>query len=502
MAASRLFKPSNALFWIGIALLIRVIVLAFFIHTAKQAYPEKSIGTIGIKQNDYEYFLGPVDEYFEKGMFQYEHSPGKSFAGRMPGYSLPYMLLRSIFNKEVSLFVLFSLQILLGAISVYVISLIAGKLFNSSKAFLFAFFLFAISSHTAIFDIFSLAESFSVSTICFFFYFVLRFFEERKTSLLILAGFFLTWAIFLRPFLGTLLILFPLTFLLYERKSLPVSKLITTCFLFFIPFIICESAWIYRNFIVMKRFIPLETSITESYGERGAYRTSAISIRQLIDAWGGKSAEFDEDDEGGWFHHKPLATAGDYVFPDYVFNSSFNKDSLIQLKKIFNASIDPSLSEREKDSLNMLANSIALRYTDDYKKNNLFRYYFINPVKRFQRLVFTNTTGMLPMPRFEQMNVIQKAVKVFYFFLYFFVTISGIIGMIAFFFSQRKLTAPVFITMIFPWVVAFTLVIYGVIGFRYYVNTYPVFILFTVFLILTMMDPNRKKLSGTVNLRK
>lgn len=478
--------------WIGIALLIRIIVLAFFIHTSKQVYPEKSIVTIGIKQNDYEYFLGPVDEYFEKGKFQYEFEPGKPFAGRMPGYSLPYMFLHFIFNKETSLFLLFSLQILLGAISVYLISRIAGKLFNSSKAFLLAFILFAISSHTAIFDIFSLAESFSVSATCFFLYFIYKYFEDRKKSALVLSGIFITWAVFLRPFLGTLLLLFPIALLICDRKNLSFSKFIHTCFFFFIPFMICESAWIYRNFVVMKKFIPLETSLTESYGERGAYRTSAISIRQLIDAWGGKSAEFDENDEGGWFHHKPLATAGDYIFPDYVFNSSFNKDSLIQLKKIFNASIDTLLSDREKDSLNMLASSIALRYTDDYRKHNLFRYYLINPVKRFQRLVFTNTTGMLPMPRFEEMNVIQKTVKMFYFFLYFFVTFSGIIGMIAYFFSQKKLTAPVFITMIFPWIVAFTLVAYGVIGFRYFVNTYPVFIIFSAFLIFTIMDYKRK----------
>ncbi|HKR05551.1 MAG TPA: hypothetical protein VJY62_13030, partial [Bacteroidia bacterium] len=65
MTESRFFKSSNVLFWIAIALLIRLSILAFFLSSAKQAYPEKSIGTIGLKQNDYEYFMGPVDEYFE-----------------------------------------------------------------------------------------------------------------------------------------------------------------------------------------------------------------------------------------------------------------------------------------------------------------------------------------------------------------------------------------------------------------------------------------------------
>src|SRR6185436_4552902 len=168
MAESRFFRSSNVLFWISMALLSRIVILTFFLHTAKEVYPEKSIGTIGLRQNDYEYFMGPVDEYFEKGMFQYEFEPGKPFAGRMPGYSLPYMLLRFIFEKNTALFLLFSLQILLGAISVYVISLVAEMLLQNSKAFFYSFVLLAISSHTAIFDIYSLSESFSVSAISFF----------------------------------------------------------------------------------------------------------------------------------------------------------------------------------------------------------------------------------------------------------------------------------------------------------------------------------------------
>src|SRR6185436_11676054 len=101
-------------------------------------------------------------------------------------------------------------------------------------------------------------------------------------------------------------------------------------------------------------------------------------------------------------------------------------------------------------------------------------------LKRFYRLIFSNPTGMLPLPRFDQMTIVQKSVKLFYFFLYCAITILGMSGTIIFFFQQKKLTAPSFILIIFPWLVAFTLVAYGVIGFRYYVNTYPVFVIFTV----------------------
>src|SRR3954468_13331810 len=125
MTDKRLFRSSNALLWIVIALCIRICILAFFLHSARLIFPEKTIAKIGIKQSDYEYFMGPVDEYFEKGMFQYENARGKPFAGRMPGYSLPYMLLRFIFKKQTALFSLFLLQILLSAISVYLLSRVA-----------------------------------------------------------------------------------------------------------------------------------------------------------------------------------------------------------------------------------------------------------------------------------------------------------------------------------------------------------------------------------------
>jgi hypothetical protein len=252
-----------------------------------------------------------------------------------------------------------------------------------------------------------------------------------------------------------------------------------------LPFILFETAWIARNYSSLGKFIPLETSLSESYGERGAYRTSAISIRQLINAWGGEPGEFYEGSEGEWFHFTSLEKADDYPFNDYVFNSSFNRDSLVRLKKIFNASVDEAYSEQQKDSLNMLASSIALRFAADYKKDNPVRFYLVNPVIRIYRLVLPNGTRLLPLPPFSQMNIFQKAVKLFYFGFYFIITLSGIAGMLIFLIKYRKKTPGSMLLLVYPVVILLTLTFFSsIIEYRYYITAYPVFVIFTAWFYL------------------
>lgn len=500
-----LFKPENRTFWIITALFIRVCLLLIFIDSARQTFPDRMISGFVMMQNDYEYFLGPVDEYYKTGIFQYEHAPGKTFAGRMPGYSFPYLVLRSFLEKDSAQTVLFTLQILLSAICVYLLSLTAYKVVKRREIFIVTFLLFAISIHTSIFDIFTLAESFSVSAIILFLYYGVKYFETEKAFHLLLAGLFAAWAIFLRPFLGLILVLMPALIFIYRKKQDTIGRLIKLSFIFALPFILFETAWIARNFSSLGKFIPLETSLSESYGERGAYRTSAISIRQLINSWGGEPGEFYEGSEGEWFHFAPLEKAGEYHFNDYVFNSTFNRDSLIYLKKIFNASVDETYSESQKDSLNMLASTIALRYAADYKKNNTLRFYLLNPVIRTYRLVLPNGTRLLPLPPFSQMNIFQKAVKLFYFGFYFVITLSGIAGMLIFLIKDRNKNPGAMLLLVYPVVILLTLTFFSsIIEYRYYITAYPVFVIFTAWFYLFAYEritKNKSSVSASVLIK-
>lgn len=482
------FAFENGLPWVLLVLSVRIIIIAFFIQSSKTVCPERLVNGFILKQNDYKYFLAPVDQYFENGVFQVPDDPGRVFAGRMPGYSAPYFLSQSVFEKETALTILILLQVLLGAISVYLVAYMAWKILGSGKAFFIAIVLFGLNAPLVVFDVFTLAESFAISSVCFFMFFIYKYFSSRQRKYILLAGLFAGWSIFLRPFLGLLLLSFPLAILICERKKYSFRQIIWISFLFGLPFITFESLWIYRNYNMLGKFIPLETSLTESYGERGKYRTSAISIRKLIQSWGGETGEYYEGSEAHWFHEVPEAEARNYTFALYVFNSKFNYDSLLHLKRIFNASIDTSFTQHENDSLNMLASETALRYAEQYKQDNSLRFHLINPVKRAGRLVFSNATRLLPLPHFSNMNIAEKAIKLFSLFISYFIIVFGLVGL--FFLVIKRIKSPlIFILSFVPLSLIFTLVFFSdIIEFRYFLASFPAFIIFTSHIVTSTLN--------------
>lgn len=463
-------------------MLVRLTLLAVLFISARKYFPERLQGPAFV-QNDCQYFLDPVDVYFERGQMELQAREGIPFAGRMPGYAAPYFLVRLIFDRETALGLLMIFQILLSASAVVLISWLASQWFNGKHVFTGVFILLLFSFHLLTFDFFTLAESFSVSSFCFFLYFIHRFYNSDKNSHLLWAGFFMSWLIFLRPFAATLLILIPV-YLMAEwlRKKISFKQVITSGLIFILPFLVFESVWIYRNYKALGKFIPLETSITESYGERGAYRTSAVAIRQLIFAWGGETGEFYRGSEAEWFHYTDIAHADEYVFKPYVFNASFTKDSLIALKLIFNLSLDSMLSDSEKDSFNLLAASIATRWANQYRSDNALRYYLLNPAKRFISLMKSNATMLIPFPAFSQMNLMEKGIKVFSMLLYYMITLSGIIGTLLYLFTHRFRNPVTAIAALAPWVLIATIVIASdIMQFRYILAATPVWIVFSVY---------------------
>ncbi len=468
--------------WFVIALSARLVLLTALFLSAQKHFPERFEG-VAFVQNDCQYFLDPVDMYFERGQLELEARKGIPFAGRMPGYSAPYFLLRLVFEREAALNLLMILQILLSAAAVVAIAWLASQWFSGKYVFAGVFILMLFSFHLFVFDFFTLAESLSVSAFCFFLYFIHCFCLSQKKSHLVWAGFFMAWLIFLRPFAAALLILIP-AFLMteYLRKRISFIQVIKSGLIFILPVLVFDLAWVYRNFNALGKFIPLETSITESYGERGAYRTSAVAIRRLIFSWGGETGEFYSGSEAEWFHYTPLSEADLYEFKPHVFNASFTKDSLLTLKKIFNMSIDSTLNGNKLDSLNKLAASIAYRWAEEYKSKNKIRYYVLNPLKRFKNLLSSNATMLIPFPAFSQMNLTEKGIKVFSMLLYYLITLSGMAGTWCYLVAHRFKNPATAIAALAPWVLIAAIVIASdIMQFRYILAATPVWIVFSVY---------------------
>lgn len=481
----RITSSQNYFFWIFVSIVIKILVLGFFVWQSHQLTPNDIVKGVVVKQNDYYMFLHPIDTYIKTGFYTLDGV--RPFAGRMPGYSIPYFLLRGVFDQSNALLALILMQVFLSAISVYVLAKLAMLLLKNEKYFFITFFLFAISTYTSIFDIFTLAESFSISALIFSLYYLFLFFSYVQKKHLLYAGFFLAWLIFLRPFLGLVIVVFPAIVFLKYLRAINFRKAFIYCILFVLPFGICESAWVLRNYFALHKFIPLETSLDESYGKYGSYRSSAIAVRQLITSWGGETGEFYDNSEAWWFHAAKGNDIENYQFKKRVFKGNFNKDSLIYLKKIFNESGSKELSNREKDSLNTLAEQTANRYKISYVEKNKFQVFFINPFIRIQKLVFSNPNLSLPLPKLDKMNVLEKSIKISYIGLYFLVIIGGILGVILMM-LKRKFDLFWFILISVPLIIIGTIIFnpLSIISNRYFLCAYPIFTLFIVYLLSTV----------------
>jgi len=228
-------------------------------------------------KDDYAYFFDPVDNFLKTGTFSYFNNI--PFTGRMPGYSIVYLLFRFIFSKQIAAYCVVGTQFLLSSVSVYILALTSYKIFNSKRVFYVTFCLYILAVFPGFFDLIIVPESFSVSSLIFTFYFLVCYLKEGyKTKYLILSGAFLTWTIFLREYTGLLIIIFPIVLCINEYFILKrgTLKAIKVVFLFCLPFIAADSLWVTRNYIDTGKFIPLESATDQVYGKLYSPSWSAI----------------------------------------------------------------------------------------------------------------------------------------------------------------------------------------------------------------------------------
>lgn len=470
---------------IGLILVFRLFIFFFFQTSSNQLTPDRAVNPLGIIQNDYYMLLGPVDNYFETGVYELYKGSGEVFAGRMPGYSIPYFILRLFLPQSWALPALILLQIALSCLATYFLAVLAYRWTDSKFIFYGTLLLFSISTYTSIFDLFTLAESFSVSAIIFCFYFLDKGLKDSKHNLsqLLLSGAFLCWAIFLRPFLGLLIIFLPILILwwMVKQKKQHLKVSFKYVIFFSVPFILAESAWVIRNYVAKEKVIFLEEGLTQAYGEFGIYGKAAMGIRTLINAYGGDSAEFRFGSDAWWFHHATEEEAEDFQFPIWLLKGDPNRRALLhEIRAGYMRSMDLKFEESERKRINENTAEQAELLAKQIRSEHPIQYYVYNNLKRIRLFIFTNGTIQLPLPKFQDMHLFQKSVKLFYFGLYFWVLTLGFVGLIKFWFAGRQKFAVYSLLMLLLSLIIAIVFVGGIIENRYFISMYPWLLIFAL----------------------
>src|SRR4051812_36913338 len=244
--------PSNWKFWLALALLVKTIFFIFKILEPGESYnyyPQ----VFALGGGDSNSYIQPIENLLTNGSYYDDY--------RMPGYGWLYFVLRLMLPMTGALNMMVIIQLILSAISVYVLALIARKIFQRDSCFYVCFFLYLISTFVSLYDYQLLTESFCTSALIFSTYFLLTA-NEAKGKLL-LSGLFLTWSIFLRPVMAPILLIFGIYFFfkIERKKTGPSSSQWSKLFVFMIPLILIDGSWVLRNYCKYKEVIPLTRSV-------------------------------------------------------------------------------------------------------------------------------------------------------------------------------------------------------------------------------------------------
>lgn len=420
-----ILRISNKWFWLGLAFVIKLFFFLYFLHQYDKSLFDFNSQVIGQSTGDTWTYLNPIDNFLCNG----EYAPDF----RMPGYGAIYLFFRFFFNPLLASNLLIVLQLLLASVSVYCLALTAQYIFKSEKYFFITFLIYLFSSYPSYFDVLLVTESFSISSLIFNIYFLIQYQQTRKSQWLFVSGFLLCWCIFLRPVFFPLLILqlFYLFFFFSKVRIFAFRKKLLLLLLFMLPFICAESVWVASNYSHHKRFIFLTQSINYPWADK-----DFVAVRDFVSAWGG-DAYYEPNAEIFWFeYHRELFNLSTediqkIKFPQYIYMTKFNYDSLVAVKNYIKLSHDTTLSVNQRNFYQLKVTDKLNQYSQLIKNENPAVYYLYAPVKMLGRFIFQSGSHFWFFRPFSTLNIFEKYIKLFYSMLYWTIIILGSAGCFA-----------------------------------------------------------------------
>lgn len=368
--------PDNWLFWISLSLAMKLALFLFFLKFFTPAQPADLVGFWGATTNDTVGYLQPIEEALSF------RDPLRVFDDRMFGYGLPYLAFRWFLAKPAALNAVIVAQLLISSLSVYLLALLALRLFGSLRSFLFTFFGYFMVPIVSYYDVVALTESFSTSALILGVHFL---FTSRSRRQLALSGACLTWCVFLRPVFMPVVALC-LLYILVDVHRVEYKKPLSCAILFLAPLILAESVWIvgrYEKGATSDFVVP--PALASLYLDEAKHSLALIGFLNAI----GEDWQVNP-----WFYSRPIAPGVNCI----VETSRFDCRDIENLQRralraqsdfvTFNPDTPPS----EAFAQNRIINEELKAYTRSVREERPVYYYIVAPAKYLLRLLFASST--------------------------------------------------------------------------------------------------------------
>lgn len=369
------------------------------------------------------------------------------------------------------------LQFIIGSLSIYVLGLIAYRLFQDKALALWAMGLYLVSYQVHIYEHAGATESLSITFTIFSIYSFLAFRDKKKGYFLLLAGFFFAWSVALRPIMGS----FGFVWMWILWKSSTKNTIARQMCYFWAPLALLLLSWNLRNYLTMDRIILLEDQWKISYPHEPEYGPDGMAIRQLIRTWGGDMLYWTDGSMGNiLMGPKPTETVKDGL-PQRIYTPDYQADSIILLRQYYMAANDTSLSDSLRILSEVRATEMAHRFQKSYQQHKPVDAYLGARIRLIGKLIFGRVRHDLPFPFQPNIKPYQYLIKASLIIWHYVLMGFGLVGLMIGFIRLKGLARLLaYMPLLMILVLGAGL---GMIEERYTLPLYPFLIIYGLWLM-------------------
>ena len=396
---------------------------------------------------------------------------------RMPGFAFIYIPLRLFLNKEFTMDAIIYFQILCSGIASYLLAVLAKNIFNSKNIFYFVFFISNLGLGLNSYNNILLTESLAASFMIFSLYTFERGIKSSNNKFFLISGFFMTWMIFMRPYMIVLFLLVIVILFYFQRKKINLKY----NFIFFIlTFLIIDTSWTIRNYIKTDKFIPLQSSnnflLSKPKCEQAKFK--------FITTFGFNYEWWIRNSDGSWFNNprqvNNLPIPNNNIIPSFVFNEDLTIDSLTKARDYMHIVQNHQISNKKIKYYDFHSERIFKKFIEKYRRNRPIDYFIGSKIRLIKSFMSDNHYWQL-----EKIKYPYNSVLIFGdFFSNYLIKIIGFIGLFFVIWKYRKSNylvllitfIPLFIIGIFP-------IYYGVDEKRFFLLAFPSLVITSSYLL-------------------
>lgn len=468
------------------------LVLVLFVRAGHPAGAPGAAATFAIWGGDTFSYLDPIENLLGHGTYAQDLTRLDTYAGRMPGYGLVYGALRLLLAPAAAADGLVLLQVLLGLGALYCLARLAQRATRQQQAFQWTALLFALNAFTPAFDVRLLTESFATSALIIGLYTLLKGRERNAVALFMLAGLWLGWSVFLRPFLAPLLVLLALGSVLALRRRVSWQRATVLGAGLLLPFLVADGAWLARNWPWYQRLVPLQSNSWAGYRTAPAIAEAS----QFVGIIGEEPTWWHPTSDLAWLYQPGLARRNPFAYqPRKLAPPAYTADSLNQVRLLLGVAQDSLRPAPQRQWAAGRARQALVRYAGAYQRLRPWQARVVVPGLLAYRLTLAHPADYLYRQPFAELSRPQQLLKIGVHLEYLAVVTLGLLGLV--FSGWRHGWAAGLVKLVPVYLLLLLCVILHQVEFRYFAVAYPFIAVSAVGLLLEIRQLVRKKASGT-----